>query len=64
MLGSNLNSAQTGGNLITVNASNVTIDLQGHFLTGSTDPNSSAVGIYANERANLTIRNGPISHCR
>ena len=64
VLNNDLDSTQTSGNLITVNASNVTIDLQGHYLSGPSNGSSNgAYGIHASERANLTIRNGTISHC-
>ncbi len=64
VLGSNLSSPLTSGNLITVNASNVTLDLQGHYPSGPTSASSNSVyGIYASERANLTVRNGTVSHC-
>lgn len=49
--------------LIVVNASNVTIDLQGHAILASRYGGSEAVGIQAYERSNLTVRNGTIDHC-
>ncbi len=63
VLTANLTSPQTTGNLITINASNVTLDLQGHFITGPTNTADTPIGIYAYERANLTVRNGTVSHC-
>ena len=69
VLNGDLSSSQTSGSLITVAASNVTIDLQGHYLSGpasygSSYTNDSFYGVYPYERANVTIRNGTISHCR
>jgi parallel beta-helix repeat protein len=52
------NSAASG-NAITVNASNVSIDLNGHTLNCVTSSNS-ANGIYGSNRANLQVRNGLI----
>ena len=63
VLNGNLSSAQTGGNLITINASNVTIDFQDHFISGPSSGGVPANGIYAIERANIVIKNGTISHC-
>ena len=64
VLNGNLSSSQTSGNLITVNASNVTIDFQGHFISGAVGNTSQTYGIYASERSNLTIKNGTIAHCQ
>ena len=65
VLNGNLSSSQTSGNLITVNASNVTIDFQGHFISGAVGNTSQTTyGIYASERSNLTIKNGTIAHCQ
>ena len=65
VLNGNLSSSQTSGNLITVNASNVTIDFQGHFISGAVGNTSqTTTGIYASERSNLTIKNGTIAHCK
>ncbi len=65
-LGANLNVTGTSGNIITVNASNVTLDFAGHYITGP-DPTPTSTtlnGVYAYERANLLIQNGTVSHCR
>ena len=65
VLNQDLSSSQTSGNLITVNASNVTIDFQGHFISGAVGNTSQTTyGIYASERSNLTVRNGTIAHCQ
>ena len=57
----NLETAITSGNAITINGSNVIIDLNGHKLGGGgAGPGTGAVGIYANQRKNITIRNGTI----
>jgi hypothetical protein len=46
---------------ITINASSVTLDLNGHKLGGlGAGPATTAYGIYAKDRKNLTIRNGTI----
>ena len=65
VLNENLSSSLTSGNLITVNADNVTVDLQGHSLSGPANYSNEVVyGIYAEERGNATVRNGTISHCQ
>ncbi len=65
VLGGNLSVSQQTSNLIQVNASNVTIDLQGYYLSGPANYSSVYYsGIYAYERANITVRNGTISHCQ
>src|SRR4051794_2697788 len=47
---------------IVVNASNVTIDFQGHSITSTQGASSlNAHGIYAKDRANLQIRNGRLN---
>ena len=48
------------GAAITVNASDVTVDLQGQQLVCSTPPGTTAVGIAAKDRSNVTVRNGSI----
>ena len=53
-------SASTG-NAITVNTDNVTIDLNGHYLTCPASGNG-AHGIYANSKADIRIRNGEITN--
>lgn len=64
VLNGNLNSSQTSGNLISINASNVTIDFQGHYIAGAVNNTSqTTVGISASERSNLTIKNGTIAYC-
>jgi hypothetical protein len=55
-LGGNLSYA--GGNGITVNADNVTLDLMGFTLSGSGNNN---FGIYLHDRKNVEIRNGTVS---
>ena len=69
-LGANLSYAGNGSAndaIITVAASNVTLDLAGHYLSGPTSGSNVAAstlyGIYASERAQLTIQNGTVSHC-
>ncbi len=64
VLNQNLSSNQTTGNLITVATSNVTIDLQGHFLSGPVgNTTQDTLGIFAYNQNNLTIQNGTIAHC-
>lgn len=64
VLNSSLNSSQTSGNLITINASNVTIDFQNHYIAGPVgNTTQSTYGIYATERSNLTIKNGTVAYC-
>jgi nitrous oxidase accessory protein NosD len=54
-----LDSAATGGNMIEIQRSNVTIDCNGFRMRGLGGGGStSAVGIYANSQSNLRIR-----HC-
>jgi parallel beta-helix repeat protein len=56
-----LNTSITVGNAITVNANNVIIDLNGYKLGGlSAGLGTTAVGIYATQRSNITIRNGTV----
>ncbi len=53
----------TGTNAIVITAGNVTLDLKGHTVLSASAPNSSnvsACGVYANNCANLTVRNGTI----
>ena len=64
VLSTNLNSTLTSGVLITVNASNVTIDFQGYSINGPTSaPTGQLTGIYAYEKSNVTVKNGIINHC-
>jgi hypothetical protein len=51
-------SASTG-NAITVNANNVIIDLNGHYLICSVSGNT-ATGIFASNKLNIRVRNGEI----
>ena len=59
-LASNLAYSGTAGNAITINASDVTIDLQGHRLVCGAPPSNTAAGIAAVDRNDLVIRNGSI----
>lgn len=64
VLNNNLSAAITSGSLIKISASNVTIDMQGHFIAGSVgNTTQTTIGISADERSNLSIRNGTIAHC-
>lgn len=50
------------GNAITINADNVVLDLNGYNIGNvAAGSNTKAVGIYAWEHKNITIRNGTIS---
>ena len=44
--------------VIQVNASNVTIDLNGHTINNTAGTSTSAYGIYAIDRSGITVRNG------
>ena len=60
-LKSNKVSSATSGNLIDITVNNVTIDLNGFKLGGSgAGPATEAFGIFAQDRKNITIRNGSI----
>jgi hypothetical protein len=60
----NINFNGSSGNIITVQASNVTIDLNKFHIRGPvSNTGQSVIGIYANEVGNLTIRNGAILYC-
>jgi hypothetical protein len=60
----NIATAATTGNIITVQAHNVTIDFNGFFIIGPVNTASQVVGVYANGIANLTIKDGSISFCQ
>lgn len=49
-----------GGNALTIAANDVIIDLNGHTIANSATP-SSAVGVYAQNKSNLTVRNGTLA---
>lgn len=58
-LTADFSTAQTSGNLITVNADNVTIDFQGHQIDATPGGiYTNVTGIYGIDRHNITIRNG------
>ena len=57
----------TFGPAITINASNVTLDLQGHYIDGGSNPVSSAIQLATGVGSNLhslTIQNGTIQNLR
>ena len=54
----------TTGNIITIQANNVTVDFNGFFINGPVNAGSNLIGVYANEYGNLTIKNGSIAYCR
>ena len=57
----NLSTNITLGNAITINANNVTIDLNGYKLGGLTaGDDTKAYGIYTHQHKNITIKNGII----
>lgn len=57
----NLSSSSPSGRMIDIQKNNVTIDLNGWKIGGlGAGTSSSATGIYANGRRNITIRNGII----
>lgn len=56
-----ISTAMTSGNAITINANNVVIDFNDFRLGGlSAGPETNAIGVYASDRQNITIRNGSI----
>ncbi len=56
-----LGTSLTSGDMITVEANNVTIDMNGFKLGGlAAGAGTNARGIYALDRRNITIRNGSI----
>ena len=60
-LKSNLSTSITAGNAITINTNNVVIDLNGFKIGGlGAGPLTTAYGIYAFGRQNITIRNGTV----
>jgi hypothetical protein len=60
-LTSDLSTNMTSGNAIEIDTNNVVIDLNGHKIGGlSAGPGTTATGIYAYQRQNITLRNGTI----
>ena len=60
-LTTDLDTSMTSGNAITIAANNVILDLNGHKLGGlAAGPATDAMGVYAMERQNVTVRNGTI----
>jgi nitrous oxidase accessory protein NosD len=56
-----LATGMTSGNAITINTNNVVIDLNGYKLGGlGAGHSTTADGIYAYQRQNITIRNGTV----
>lgn len=61
VLNSNLTYNASSGNAITFATGNVTMDFQGHFISGlAAGAGTFAVGLQASDRANITIKNGTI----
>jgi hypothetical protein len=60
VLGASLTQPGTTGTAITVNAHNVTIDLNGHYLYNPNFAANSAFAIYSNNKGNITVKNGQI----
>jgi hypothetical protein len=60
VLGNALVYSGATGNAITVNTHNVTIDLNGHYLTCTAGSSNTATGIFANNKADIRVRNGEI----
>ena len=57
----NLSSASTTGAVIQIQTNNVVLDLNGYELNGlAAGTGTTAIGIYANNRQNVTIKNGKI----
>ena len=63
-LGNNINFAGSSGTIINVQASNVTIDFKGFYISGPVgNTGNTVIGVGAFERSNLTIKNGTIAFC-
>jgi hypothetical protein len=60
----NIVTSATSGNIITIQAHNVTIDFNTFFIVGPKNPANTVIGISANEFGNLTIKNGTIAFCQ
>jgi hypothetical protein len=59
-LTSDLDYAPASGTAIRINASNVVLDLNGHALRGLAGSSTTAYGIYAEQRQNVTVMNGTV----
>ncbi len=60
-LAENMTVALGSGKAITINADNVVIDLDGYTIDNrSAGASTSAIGIYAVQRENITVRNGTL----
>lgn len=57
----NLSTASNG---ILVNTSDVTIDMMGFTITGSTPDNHNGIEVNSNHRGNFTLRNGAVRRFR
>jgi hypothetical protein len=55
-----LTTSMSGGTAITINASSVTLDLNGHKLAGTAGAGTLAWGIYASDRKFIVVRNGTV----
>ena len=62
VLGSNLSNTSTTVPAITVNAPNVSLDLNGFYLSGAGNTASQNAIIYVANVANVSIRNGLVSN--
>jgi hypothetical protein len=60
VLTSNLMVADPDVNAIRIDVNDVTLDLNGHTIQGPNAGGGNGVGIYANDRFNITIRNGRV----
>jgi hypothetical protein len=60
-LNADLQFPNGSGAAINIAASDVTLDLNGHQISNPAGLGTTALGIYANSRANLTVRNGTLS---
>jgi hypothetical protein len=57
-----LSTGMTSGNAIEIQRDNVVLDLNGYIIDGkAAGSGTSAIGIFASNRKNITIRNGTIS---
>ena len=62
-LGKDLTISATSGSIITIKASNVTLDFAGHYISGPVNSATQLYGVSAYEQGNIVIRNGTVAYC-
>ena len=66
-LGADLTVSATSGAIITINASNVTLDFAGHYISGPSDStlvaSGTLTGVFTSQQGNITIENGTLAFC-